>query len=99
MHPSSALRLACSQARLANSTSTVPPYRSSGPWLEAVSHVFTTKLVADSSWNAVEDVYAEWTALRQLVVDICCETFICIVLVRGWVEAVEYCDMRFAIFQ
>jgi len=49
MQPSSARRLACSQARAANSKSTVPPVL---PWksvCEADSQVLTTKLVLASS--------------------------------------------------
>ena len=46
--PSSARRLACSQACLASSVSTVPPGRPSISACAAVSHVFTTRLVLAS---------------------------------------------------
>ncbi len=49
--------------------------------LEPVTHVLTTRLELDSSGYGWPLVYTEWQAFRQLVVDICCETF-CIVLVR-----------------
>jgi hypothetical protein len=49
IHPSSARRRACSQARAASAPSTVPPTFPSGPGCEAVSQVFTTRLVLASS--------------------------------------------------
>jgi hypothetical protein len=92
--PSSALLLACSHALRARSPSTVPPYRPSGPVLDPVTQVFTTKLVLDSNGYGRDEVYAEWQAFKQLVVDICCETFCCMVLLR---LVAEYCEALFAI--
>src|SRR5882762_9484646 len=48
MQPSSALRLACSHALLANSLSTTPPECPLGTKLTVVSQVLTTRLVPDS---------------------------------------------------
>ena len=54
-HPSSARRLACSHACLANSGSMVPPGCPSAEELAAVSHVLTTRLVPASSRKGCED--------------------------------------------
>ena len=71
MHPSSALRLACSHAFLASSSSTVLP----------LAHVLTTKLVLDSRGYGRPLAKAVFNCASSDVVLTCCETP-CSVLVR-----------------
>lgn len=94
MQPSSALLLACSHVLRASSESTVPPYRPSGPVLEAVTQVLTTKLALDSNWYGVPDEKELCSAFKSVVVETWDEDC-CIVLVRGWAEELfEYEDIR-----
>jgi hypothetical protein len=87
MHASSARLLACSQARRANSESTVPPYRPSGPVLEPVTHVLTTKLALDSKGYECPAEKAPCRAFSSVVVETC-EEDCCMVLVRPGVAEV-----------
>lgn len=81
MAESSARLRACSHARRAMSTSTVPPILPSAPVWLAVSHVFTTKLVLDSSGYGCPDEKLVCKALRSVVVETWVEAC-CMVLVR-----------------
>lgn len=69
MQASSARRRACSQALRASSASTVPPYLPSGPVLEAVSQVLTTKLVLASNGYGCAEEKELCSALSRVVVE------------------------------
>lgn len=81
MQASSARLLACSQVLRARSASTVPPYRPSGPVVDPVTQVFTTRLVLDSSTYGCPEEKALWRAFNNVVVETC-EAACCIVFVR-----------------
>ena len=97
MQPSSARRRACSQVLLAKSESIVPPYRPSGPVLEPVTQVFTTRLALDSRAYDWPDEKALCNELSSVVV-LTCAVLCCIVFVRPGAadELLEYEDMRYA---
>lgn len=75
----------------------MPPYLPSGPVLEPVTHVLTTRLVLDSRGYGCPEVKALCRALSRVVVETC-EEACCMVLDLGGggaaEEVLEYDDMR-----
>jgi hypothetical protein len=98
MQPSSARRLACSQALAESAASTVPPVLPSWSGCDAVNQEFTTKLELASSRYGWLDVYMVWMAFRRVVVETWVDCWAAEFPPRlpPWIEeVVEYIDIRF----